>query len=164
MDLNGGLLYVNPDNKTGRPDPIRLTEAASEALRDLQSRRKVLGRSLGRVLTYVFVDDTGQAYHVEASRNRITKVTKHAMKAIGRPSYSFITLRHTTASWLAQSGVDLARIREHMRHTNIQTTLRYAHLRPKHLDDVVNALDASASISHNMDTTQATDGSVVVSR
>jgi hypothetical protein len=51
-----------------------------------------------------------------------------------------------------------------MRHTNIQTTLRYAHLRPKHLDDVVNALDASASIGHNMDTAQATDETVAVSR
>ncbi len=111
----------------------------------------------------MFVDDAGQNYHDEAARNRISKMTNQIMKAIGHPRYGFITLRHTTASWLAQAGIDLARIREHMRHTSIQTTLRYAHLRPKHLDDVVEALDASVSNGHSEDTSLAATVDGVVS-
>jgi integrase len=39
------------------------------------------------------------------------------------------TLRHTFASWLAQSGeVGLHELMKHLRHKNIEMTLRYAHL------------------------------------
>lgn len=43
----------------------------------------------------------------------------------------FHTLRHTFASWLAQSGkVTLQELKELMRHERIEMTLRYAHLIP----------------------------------
>lgn len=43
----------------------------------------------------------------------------------------FHTLRHTFASWLAQSGeVGLHELMKHLRHKNIEMTLRYAHLIP----------------------------------
>lgn len=43
----------------------------------------------------------------------------------------FHTLRHTFASWLAQSGqVTLHELKELMRHERIEMTLRYAHLIP----------------------------------
>jgi integrase len=43
----------------------------------------------------------------------------------------FHTLRHTFASWLAQSGVDIYAIMKLMRHKNIAMTQRYAHLIPE---------------------------------
>ena len=44
---------------------------------------------------------------------------------------TFHTLRHTFASWPAQSGkVTLIELKNLMRHKNINTTLRYAHLIP----------------------------------
>lgn len=43
-------------------------------------------------------------------------------------------LRHTCASRLAQSGVDIKRIQEFLGHKTLQMTLRYAHLSPKHLN------------------------------
>ena len=43
-------------------------------------------------------------------------------------------LRHTCASRLAQSGVDIKRIQEFLGHRTLSMTLRYAHLSPKHLD------------------------------
>ncbi|MDR2050625.1 MAG: site-specific integrase [Deltaproteobacteria bacterium] len=44
---------------------------------------------------------------------------------------TFHTLRHTFASWLAQSGkVTLIELKNLMRHKNINMTLRYAHLIP----------------------------------
>jgi integrase len=56
----------------------------------------------------------------------------------------FHTLRHTFASWLAQSGVDLYAIQKLMRHRNITMTQRYAHLMPerqrRHLEIVRESL------------------------
>ncbi|WP_279076161.1 tyrosine-type recombinase/integrase, partial [Bilophila wadsworthia] len=41
------------------------------------------------------------------------------------------TMRHTFASWLAQSGkVTLMELQKLMRHKNITMTMRYAHLFP----------------------------------
>ncbi len=51
------------------------------------------------------------------------------------------TFRHTCASRLVQKGVDIMRVKVWMGHTAIQTTLRYAHLAPKHLDDVLRVLE-----------------------
>ena len=61
-------------------------------LREFHDRRKAVGRELDRVLADVFVDDTGEHYHDEKARNRITKVTKTGMEVIGHPAYSFATL------------------------------------------------------------------------
>ena len=58
------------------------------------------------------------------------------------PHHSF---RHTTCSWLVQRGVDLFRVKEFMDHQSIQTTMGYAHLAPKHMEDVVKMLGASAA-------------------
>lgn len=57
-------------------------------------------------------------------------------------------LRHTCASRLAQSGVDIKRIQEFLGHKTLQMTLRYAHLAPSHLDvcaDALNKFEAEAT-------------------
>ena len=143
VDRQTGLLYINPSSsKTNRPDPVPLTDEARTLLVEADQRRRELGRQLGRVLTYVFVDEEGRDYHGNTRRQRITRLATAAMKSIGRPDCTFHALRHTTASWLVQNGIDLARVQKFMRHKNIQTTLRYAHLQPEHLADTVAALDS----------------------
>ena len=49
-----------------------------------------------------------------------------------RQRVTFYTLRHTFASWLALEGVTILTIQKLMRHSNIQMTMRYAHLSPSH--------------------------------
>ena len=40
------------------------------------------------------------------------------------------SLRHTHASWLAISGLDILQIKEQLGHKTIEMTMRYAHLIP----------------------------------
>jgi integrase len=55
----------------------------------------------------------------------------------------FHTTRHTCASWLVQGGMELLRVKTWMGHKAIQTTLRYSHLAPKHLQEGLEALERS---------------------
>jgi len=57
------------------------------------------------------------------------------------PEITFHDLRHSFASQLAISGMDLYRIQKLMRHKSIEMTQRYAHLRP---DDLIGATDILA--------------------
>ena len=51
------------------------------------------------------------------------------------------TLRHTTATRLAQKGINLLQLQQFMGHGSLTTTQRYAHLAPGWGDDVVSLLD-----------------------
>jgi len=51
------------------------------------------------------------------------------------------TLRHTYASHLVMNGVDLPTVKSLMGHTDITTTMVYAHLAPDHLSDAVNKFE-----------------------
>ncbi|RKX28592.1 MAG: hypothetical protein DRP46_08385 [Candidatus Zixiibacteriota bacterium] len=50
------------------------------------------------------------------------------------------TLRHTFASHLVVKGIDLPTVGKLLGHTDIQTTMVYAHLAPNHLVDAVNKI------------------------
>ena len=51
------------------------------------------------------------------------------------------SLRHTYASHLVMKGVDLPTVQKLMGHSDIQTTMIYAHLAPDHLVDAVEKLN-----------------------
>lgn len=57
------------------------------------------------------------------------------------PALTIHVLRHTCCSRLVQAGVDLRRVMQWMGHSDIRTTLRYAHLAPSDLDIGVKALE-----------------------
>jgi integrase len=52
----------------------------------------------------------------------------------------FHSLRHTFASWLVQSGTDIYAVRQLLGHSDVKTTMVYAHLLPQKMHDTVNRI------------------------
>lgn len=65
-------------------------------------------------------------------------------------------MRHTYASHLAMRGVSIRVIKDLLGHTDIKTTMRYAHLMPSSLDAAVTALDEPVQILGDSRETRAT--------
>ena len=83
---------------------------------------------------YVFCDSDG---------TRIASIKggySNAVKRAGIHDFTFHDLRHTFASHLAMSGVDLLTIKELLGHKSINMTLRYAHLSPNHRRKAIASL------------------------
>jgi len=55
----------------------------------------------------------------------------------------FHTLRHTYASWLVESGVDLYTVKKLMGHSTIAMTERYSHLGNNTLQNAVKVFEGS---------------------
>lgn len=103
------------------------------ASEDLLAMLRAYDRDPGE---YVF-----QARDGGPMRNGVSRTFERAVAVLGlndgitdaRRRVRFHTLRHTFASWLAQSGqVTLHELMEQLRHERIEMTLRYAHLIPGH--------------------------------
>jgi len=67
-----------------------------------------------------------------------TKLWKKALEQANIQDFRFHDLRHTTASYLAQSGASLLEIAEVLGHKQIQVTKRYAHLCIGHKQKLIN--------------------------
>ncbi|HEX7856122.1 MAG TPA: site-specific integrase [Sphingobium sp.] len=76
------------------------------------------------------------------SRDGWRKIWKAALDEAGIDDFRFHDLRHTRGTRILRQTGNLAAAQKALRHSNIKTTLRYAHAFD---DDVRNALDASES-------------------
>lgn len=73
----------------------------------------------------------------------ISRLIERWREAAGLPKDDeacFHSWRHTCCSRLVQRGVSLATVQRWMRHKDIKTTMRYAHLAPNAFDDALRAL------------------------
>jgi integrase len=66
---------------------------------------------------------------------------KRSLRAAGVRYVRVHDLRHTFASRLVQRGVTLQTVRDLLGHSDISTTLRYAHLAPSNLQSAVSQLE-----------------------
>ncbi len=119
VDYRTRTLYVR-DSKNGEAREIPLNRAAEAALRGLP-------RQIGT--DRVFAVD-----HVQKSFER-------ACERAEIQDFTFHDLRHTFASHLVMSGVDLNTVRDLLGHKSLAMTLRYAHFSPAHRHDAVAVLD-----------------------
>lgn len=84
---------------------------------------------------YVFCNKNGKS-HVHVGRS-----FERAKKRMGLQDFHWHDLRHTTASHLAMSGVDLYTIKDLLGHSTITMTERYAHLSKSHKENAVANLN-----------------------
>src|SRR3989339_322258 len=82
---------------------------------------------------YVFPNPDNEPY-------RDVAVFRKAVKLAGIEC-RFHDLRHTFASQLVMAGVDLVTVKELLGHSELDTTLIYAHLAPKHKKDAIAKLE-----------------------
>lgn len=121
-----GVAYLC-DSKANRPRVLVLSDQVLEILEERKMRLNP--REDERVFRH--------------SDSEFRRAFKKALKQAGLPkSVRIHDLRHTFASWLAIKGVPLQQIKELLGHSQITTTLRYAHLNPDILRKVVNTLES----------------------
>lgn len=78
------------------------------------------------------------------SHNRLRRELIKIAILAGIPDLTKLhTLRHTFASHLVMKGIDLPTVKNLMGHSDIATTMIYAHLAPDHLADAINKVDLS---------------------
>lgn len=121
VDLGHGLIYIQNSKSGSREVPI--STRIVELLRELHRRSQ-----------YVFACESGRP------RRGVRKGFESALRRAGIRDFTFHDLRHTFASHLVMSGVDLLTVKELMGHRSINMTLRYAHLSPSHKRQAVESL------------------------
>lgn len=134
VDLAKRLIYLGAaDQKSGRPGSIPVNSwAAAILLRRQAFRGKYCPRS-----RWVFCDSSGG--RTGSLKKAFAGAVERARLGAGVSPH---TLRHTAAAWLVQADVPLRTVSELLRHKDIRTTMRYAHLAPENARKASDALDA----------------------
>jgi len=121
--------YDDWETKTGNSRIIPLNPEAIE----------IVARQKGRNPTYVFTSAEGKIIHPD----RIYQAMKKCLASLNLEG-DVHKLRHTFASKLAMSGVELVTIEDLLGHTDLKTTQMYAHVSGEHVRAAVNKLEFGA--------------------
>lgn len=134
VDLHRRVVLLE-ETKAGKRRAVPLHEKAVEALEErLAYRHQHCPGS-----PWVFCNAKGR--QVKDMKKSFTRARKEA----GIENYRRHDQRHTLASWMVMSGVELVRVRDMLGHSTIRMTERYAHLHPEALHEAVAMLGKSRS-------------------
>lgn len=114
VDFENGFIDILK-SKSGKERKIPLADKVREAL-----------LSLGNVGDYYFINPKTQKPYVDFKKSFATLLKKAQIE-----NFRFHDFRHTVATRLVESGVDLLIVKEILGHSNIETTMRYAHPVPE---------------------------------
>jgi integrase len=101
-------------------------------LRKDTSRLERMGKSVGAHALHCSIDTL---------HSWVLLAEKRAGLAVEGTKGQLHKLRHTYASHLVMSGASLAAVQKLLGHQHVETTMRYAHLAPRAIDDAVALLD-----------------------
>ncbi len=135
VDFDNGFLFIK-DAKNGKNRKAIMTEDVKSMLKE---------RSKVSVNNFVFTTAKGEPIA------DISKTFPRVVETLGfnkgisdkRQQVVFHTLRHTYASWLVMSGVDLYTVQRLMGHSTIAMTERYSHLAPDYLKKAVKTFETN---------------------
>jgi integrase len=138
IDSQNRILNI-PDTKNSEPLRVPMSQALIDLLNSIPRHP---------VSEYVFYKPDGSRY-----QNINFDEFKEALKKSGiDEGFHFHDLRHTAASHLVMSGVDLATVKEILGHKDISMTMRYAHLAPDHKRRAIETLGTIFSIGTSVGT------------
>ncbi len=127
---------------------VRGTDAKSGKTRHIPLNRRSFGvltdwfRQSSRIDSYVFVGRTGGKF------DNVNKSWREVLRLAEVKHYRWHDLRHTFASWLVMNSIDLNTVRELLGHSDLNMTLRYAHLAPEHKAMAVETLETPMLRAH----------------
>lgn len=131
VDLDKRSLHV-PTSKTGRARYVPLAQAAADVIAGLP-------RAEGA--TYLFPTPRNPRKHLTSIKHG----WQTARDAAGLPGLRIHDLRHSAASFMVNSGVDLFAVGKVLGHASVQSTQRYSHLANSTL---LAAVEAGAAKQH----------------
>ncbi len=124
IDFNRNLIQID-ETKSGSPRDVPMNDFLRQTMLELKSRSSQ---------EYVFVNRLGKPYR------DVREAFERALKKAEISDCTFHTLRHSAASLLIMSNVDLVTVKEILGHKTIQMTMRYSHLTGKHKQQAMNIL------------------------
>ena len=128
------ITIVGRKSKTHKTLYVPLNKEATQILRDWRQQSADDG--------LVFPGKEGKPLtDISKSWKGVLKKAKESEKGKGIEDFHWHDLRHHFASKLVMSGADLNSVRELLGHSNLDMTLRYAHLAPEHKAKIVALLD-----------------------
>jgi len=127
VDLEQRALYL-PDTKTGKPRYVPLSGDAVEVIKGLRRWEKCDWLVPNPVTRMPFTD--------------LKNPWSTARKIAGVPDVRIHDLRHSAASFMVNSGVDLYAVGRILGHSSPDTTARYSHLAN---DTLLSAVEAGAA-------------------
>ena len=124
--LQFGIRFKAPKSKAGRRD-ITLPDILVDALREHRKAQLELRLQLGAGKlpddALLFADLDGQPW----APNLISMLLGNFARSIGIPEVTFHGLRHTHASLLLATGINIKAISARLGHADIATTMKYTH-------------------------------------
>ncbi len=124
IDIKRNIIHLS-DTKNGEKREVPMNEVA---------QKTIIGVLKHPDSQYIFCNKDGQPYG-DIKKSFLTALDKSDII-----NFHFHDLRHTFASQLVMSGVDLNTVRELLGHKSLEMTLRYSHLSPDHKKRAVDLL------------------------
>ena len=128
IDFDNKVITVRAE--TAKSSRVRHIPLSPSALETLSAWKKQATNTTGRVFP---ADDGGRLDNVRNSWKSLLEMAEIT-------SFRWHDMRHDFASKLVMNGVPLNTVRELCGHSDLNTTLRYAHLAPDHKADAVALL------------------------
>ena len=125
IDLKKGYITVTK-TKSGKDRNIPISSELMQELIKLNKDRKT---------DYVFVNPLTQMPY-----GKIDKSFKTVLEKVGIENLRFHDLRHTAATRMVAAGVEIIIVQDILGHSDIRTTMRYAHPMPERKVKAIQAL------------------------
>lgn len=144
------MLEWSQVNFTNRSIALWRSKVKNESILFMTDRvfEVLLRRHANRKAKFVFTSTNGEA------RKHINMTFHKAFRRAGLPDCSAHTLRHTLATRLIQNGMNLYEVKEILGHSDIKTTMRYAHIEQAQVSrkatDLINKMNQAPSKTNTL--------------